>query len=327
MLSIFRTNQLFSSVLLLFYAALLRFVVFMAPFKWTPAGQGVMSNWVYDWLGWQGTGAQVVGLFLVMIQGFIVNYIVLENRLSNTPTLFPGVFYVLISSMFPDFLYLSPILLGNTFLLLALAEIMKIYRRPQCADKIFNAGFLTGLASLFFPGFLLMLIPMAAALWILRAPKMQELMLLLLGSITVLWLWGVGYYLVDHLPHFVQIQFVKPFGFAWKSVSALGQGAWIRIGIVALLILWVLLARSGYYAKKTIDAIKKINILYWVLFGGVSVVLTQGVFTIDMLLVFCPALGILIGFSFERLRPSVAEAIHLVVFIGIVVVHLSVWLV
>ncbi|MAT53669.1 MAG: hypothetical protein CMN32_04260 [Saprospirales bacterium] len=326
MLRIFRTNQVFTSVLLLFYAAALKLSVFWAPFNWTPTGQGWLSEVVYDWIHWQSTTAQVISIVLLMVQGFMVNYIVLENRLSNENTLLPGVFYVMLSCAFPDFLYLSPVLLGNTFFLFGLSEVMKVYKRSKCADHIFNAGFWVGVASLFYFPFIFMAVVMVAAIIIQRAPKMRELLLTLIGTFTVLWLVGIGFFLADDLAGFLDLQFTRNFQFLGFLESKFPAETWIKLGLFFLLLLWCFLNSGSYLSKKNIEAQKKITILYWVLGGGIVAGFFQKAVTLDHLLMLTPALGVFIGFSFEKMKASVAEAIHFILFVSVIVLQLALWL-
>ncbi len=326
MLRIFRTNQLFTSVLLLLYAAALKLVVFWAPFNWTPAGQGWLSDLLYQWIHWQSPTAQVLSIILLGVQAFTVNYLVLDNRLSNENTLLPGVFFVLLSCAFPDFLYLSPVLLGNTFFLFGLAEVLKVYKRPKCADNIFNAGFWVGMASLFYFPFIFMLVVIVASLIILRAPKMRELILALLGTITLFWLIGTGFYLAGNLTDFLSVQFRENFQFLGFAESSFPAQSWIKLGLFALLLLWCVLSTGSFFSKKNMEAQKKITILYWVLAGGLIAGFFQKAATLDHLLMLVPALGVFLGFSFEKMKPSIAEALHFIFFVSVIVFQLAIWL-
>lgn len=326
MLRIFRTNQLFTSVLLLFYAAALRLVVFWAPFNWAPTGQGWLGQVFYEWIHWQSPVAQVIAIFLLMVQAFLINFIVHENRLSNENTLLPGVFYVLLSCVFPDFLYLSPVLIGNTFFLFGLSEVMKVYKRNKCADHIFNAGIWVGIASLFYFPFIFMDIVIVAALVIQRAPKMREIILTLLGTFLVFWLVGVGFFLSDNLPYFLSVQFSDNFQFLGFLQSSFSAEVWVKMGLFFLLILWSILSAGSYFSKKNMEAQKKITILYWVLGGGFIAGLFQHAITLDYFLMLVPALGIFTGFSFEKMKASVAEAIHFILFVSVIIMQLAIWL-
>ncbi|HRF38701.1 MAG TPA: hypothetical protein PK198_07925, partial [Saprospiraceae bacterium] len=63
MLSIFRTNQLLYSILLLMYAALLHLSVFVLREAWTPVAPGVFSAWVYQLLGGaSGMSAEITAI-------------------------------------------------------------------------------------------------------------------------------------------------------------------------------------------------------------------------------------------------------------------------
>ena len=95
MLSIFRTNQLMASFLLVFYAAALRFwgLVYLEP--WEPTGTGIFSDWVYDQIGYSGIVPAIVATLLVFIEGWMINALVLRDRLGRDANLFPGLFFIL----------------------------------------------------------------------------------------------------------------------------------------------------------------------------------------------------------------------------------------
>lgn len=94
MLTFFRTNQVFYSVMLIVYILLLRFSVFIAPFQWEPSGQGVLCDMLYNAVGSQGLAAHIIAMVLLMGQGYLVNLISINYRLSNDINLLPGLFYV-----------------------------------------------------------------------------------------------------------------------------------------------------------------------------------------------------------------------------------------
>ncbi|KAA3626247.1 MAG: hypothetical protein DWQ02_20600, partial [Bacteroidetes bacterium] len=151
MLNLFRTNHLISGALLIFYAALVRSVVFILhPWEKVPDGGGPLADLMYHYSGNTGLVPEIICIGIIFINALIINYLVAHNFLAKEINLFPGLFYILVSSSVPDFLGLSSLHIANTFLLMACFSIFEIYKKSSAAKYIFNAGILIGLSSLFF---------------------------------------------------------------------------------------------------------------------------------------------------------------------------------
>ena len=262
MLTFFRTNQVFYSLLLIFYILLMRFSVFLAPFRWTPSGEGVLSEMVYTWVGSQQIISHVIAIVLLMIQGFIVNGIAINHRLSNEVNLFPGLFYVLMACLIPDFLYLSPVLLANTFFLIALNELFVTYKNPACADRIFNAGFWVGVASLFYFPYLFFLFVLIIGHNILRAFNFQELFMILIGMLMPYLLTGLYFFWFNQLDVFWEHQFVRNIGFFSAGSGLHSWDGYLKALLFMLLVGFVVFSNNAYLIKKNIQVQKKMK--HWI---------------------------------------------------------------
>ncbi len=323
-LRIFRTNQIFSSIFLVFYILLLRFSVFVADFTWSPSGEGLLSNRLYGWVGSQAFWAQVLAILLLVVQGFLVNSIVIRNRLANETNLFPGVFYVLVSCMLPDFLYLSPVLIGNTFVLIALAELFSVYKKPSCADRIFNVGFWTGVAGLFYFPFLFYIVFIIAGLNILRAFKVQERLMAVTGLLMPFFLAGLYFFAFDRFDFFWETQFVNNFSFF--SLGGGGVNVYAKGILFTVLIAYVALASRSYFAKRNIQAQKKISILYWVMASVLVGAVFQKNLAFEHLLMLAPPLGVFLAFSFSEMKSQWSESIHFLLVLGVLALQFVPWL-
>jgi len=147
-LGLFRTNQLGANLLLIVYIAIVRLSGFLFPSEWSPSQSGILSQHVYQGVGTTGWLPSLIALLLVLTQAFTINILAARFRISKEVTMIPGVFYILLMSTTPDFLQLTPILLGNTFLIFALMSLFQTYKKSSVAGSIFNTGFWIGIASL-----------------------------------------------------------------------------------------------------------------------------------------------------------------------------------
>lgn len=318
MLNLFRTNQLFFSVLLIFYAAILHIAAFVVPFEREPTSYGYLTGLVYDWIGYQGTVPDVVLILLLFLQATVINSIVADHRLDDTITLFPGLFYILISSALPGFLYLSPLHLANTFYIIALFELFKVYKKPSAADNIFNVGFWAAVGSLFYPSYAIFIILGLIGLNILRAFYLQERLMIVCGAIVPYLLVGVYAFWIDQWDIFVQQQFVKSIGFfdfQWASDAE----TILKIVFIDLFLLVAIFSYGLYLFKKNIQVQKKISVLYWgLLCAGLTLVFQAGI-QIDHLLILAVPLGMMISINFTSVSHRWAETLHLLIVIVVLI--------
>lgn len=310
MLNFFRTNQLLFSVLLIFYAAILHLVVFIEPIKWEPISYGYFSGLLYDWIGFNGLIPDLIVIFLLFIQATAINSLVATHRLDDTITLFPGLFYILIASALPRFLHLSPLHLANTFYLIALMELFKVYKKPFAAENIFNVGFWISVGSLFYCSYAVFIIWGIIGLNILRAFNLQELLMLLIGAFVPYILSSTYVFWVDQWDIFFKRQFVTSIGFLdFRFVNE--PETYLKIIFVDLFLLVAIFSYNLYNYKKNIQVQKKFTVLYWGLFFSAFTLFFQAGIQNDHLLILVLPLGIMLSINFTNMSRRWAEIIHL----------------
>lgn len=324
MLSIFRTNQLLASILLTFYIVLVRISVWFVPENWEPSGYGPLSAWVYQWIGHSGTTPNLVAIVLLLLQATFLNYIISEHRLADTVSLFPGLFYVLASSLLPELLHLSPLLMANTFLLLSINEIFATYKKTDCADRIYNIGFWIGIAVLFYPAYLVFLILAFSGLNILRAFKFKERLMVLTGLLTPFLLLSAYAFWQRQLMDFLQ-SLKDGLGFLDFTPSP-AFPTYRSLAVFAILILVVLFSYRSYQYKQVIEVQRKINILFWALLASAFSLLIQANIQIDLLLITTIPIGVMLSINFIRMPTRMAEVIHLLILAGALALQFWGWL-
>ena len=321
MLSLFRTNQIAFNFFLIVYALLLRMGVFFCPLPdLTLSGKGVLSEGLYSWLGTTGTAAALLATFLVFVQGILINIMIAKFRMGREISLFPGLFYILVASSLPEFLALSPLLIANTFFLLALHELFDTYRKNNYAGSIFNIGFWLAIASLCYSSELIFLFLGFMGLNILRAFRPGELLILLVGFFVPFILFGVYHFWTDNFTYFYQTQFVNNFGALQFKVPN-NWDSYLKLGFFAILLIIFLASFGLYTAKKSIQAQKNVSILYWILVFGLFTLLLQKNIELYHLLIIAIPLGIGLAFNFQKLSPPVAETLHLLLLVGILILQ------
>lgn len=320
MLFLFRTRQTLFNFLLLFYAALLQSRSFFLPPLETASFQGLLSFPLINWADQQPVGAFFLRSALLFVEAFLINEIVNKNRISGEYNLLPGLFFILVSSILPEFIRLSPIHFINILLLLAIREIYSTYRIGDAATRIVNLGLLTGLASLFYFSSILFLVWAIAGLNIMRSLKLNEVFMLLSGFVIPYIFAGTWYFWYDNFAFFYEQQFLQAAGFLdWPKHPIYGLG--FKLGCFALLVLLALGGYSRFMLRKTNQESRKIDLLYlFMLVSAFTPFIQAGIGLSHLLLLGIP-LGIFLSFTFEGIKSRWAEFIHFVILVLMLLLH------
>lgn len=314
-----------ANIFLLVYAFVLRGSALLAGDQPELSNPGIFSQAIYEWIDPYSTMGILLAGFLVVVQAIVINVIVGKYRIANEISLLPGMFYVLVSSYFPEFLYLSPLVMANTLYVLVLMEAFATYRKYAAAGAIFNIGIWTAVGSLFYLSYSFLFIVAMIGLGLLRSFTFRERLMLLFGLLTPYLLAGTYYFMYDRLAVFQNIQFAEGFGF----LDFKGSPDWLfylKIGLVGLLLLTLLLSYNGYTKKKNIQKQKYIDLLYMSMLVSVITLLYQSGIGLDHFLILAPPAGILLSFSFQDAKPSIAEAIHVIVLVTALAIQFKFWL-
>lgn len=302
-----------ASILLAFYILLVRGSVFFVPVDMAPQGAGPFTIWIYEWIGYSGLTPAIVAAIVLLLQAFYLNYLAMEHRLATEVSLFPSVFYILISSLLPSFQYLSPVLLGNTFVLIVIGELFATYKKTKVADRIFNIGFWSGVGFLFYPSFILLLLFGFTGLNVFRAFKVRERLMALTGLFVPIFLTGTWAFWNDWYPEYVDL---ISGSFEWLSYVATAPSRVYRdLGIISVLVLVVLFSHRSYMLKQNIEVQRKINVIYWSLLIFTLSLVFQSHIQLDHLLILAVPSGLLLSLNFVRMPGRMAEVLHLLLLV------------
>jgi hypothetical protein len=318
-LTLFRTNQAVANIIVLAYLFIIRFSLFTHAFPWNPenSNAGVPSLWVFQFVSRFGMNPAFLALLLIFVQAFYINLMYRNYRATQEVTLLPGVFYALAASLMPEFMNLSPILLANTFLLLAIENVYSVYRANDCADKIFNIGFWIGVASTFQFSFTMFLVAFFVGLTIMRGFRLNEFLMFFIGffiphillSVYMFWTDQLGMMqqnLADNLGFF-------SFQLQQEQFASLNS---LKMLLASILIAFVLITSGMLYSKRNVTAQKYVSILYWVLFAALGTVLMQANIGLQHFLILSVPLGILLSFCLQSINSNTTEMVHLLIVVA-----------
>ncbi len=154
--------------------------------------------WVIDLVfGRSQLAYQLIALLLVILQTLYFNFSLNRNQLFPERSNLPALLYVVGMSLFFDFYTLSPMLLGVSFLLLALDAAFRSLSRDTDSDEAFAVGFYIGLATLCYLPLAWFEACAAAGFLFLSAIRFRKFFLLTFGFIFPLAVAYLFFYLLN----------------------------------------------------------------------------------------------------------------------------------
>jgi hypothetical protein len=177
---------------------------------------------------------------LVYVQSMQLTYLINNYRMTTRSTYLPAMAYLLITSFLPEWNYLSPALVCNTFIIMAFVQLFQLYHQPSANSRIFNIGLMIGLASFIFFPVVLFAIAILIGLLILRPFRFKELMLLLMGILPPFYFYAVYLYLANKLTTQAWIPHVN------FNIPDMDQSLW-RMGSIVLI--GIPFVAGGYYIQ------------------------------------------------------------------------------
>jgi hypothetical protein len=100
--------------------------------------------------GRSSTTYVVFSAIIIFIQAVIFNLQLNRLNIATEKTFLPGLAYVLAASLSYDFYTLSPQLLGMTFILISIFQLIAIMRFGEVKEYTLSSGIFLGIASLFY---------------------------------------------------------------------------------------------------------------------------------------------------------------------------------
>lgn len=206
-------------------------------------------------VGTTGKISLSVGVILVMLEGFLLNRIIDNNKILPERNNLVAFFYILFSSIHTSFLYANPVLLANLFIILALGQLLSIYNQRNVLKEVFNASLLISIASLFyFPAVLLILLIWATFI-IIRPLEWRNYLVSILGPIMVgIWLFSY-YFLTNQM--FVLFSMYAELNNYFENLSISG----FSFVVIAVLILIALVAFGSLLKGLSKNTVRVKNLL------------------------------------------------------------------
>jgi hypothetical protein len=161
-----------------------------------------LSNWLFsaiEKLSFANHLLKISGLILVFLIGIIINQIVTSNKIIQQRGFTTGAVFAVLICLINGFTLLSPQLIAFYFTVRIIQKLFWIYGKEKPAGDIFDIGWMSALAMLFyFPSFWLLIFSIIS-LAILRAFSLREWWMVFIGFFCPVFIVFTWYFWHDKL--------------------------------------------------------------------------------------------------------------------------------
>ena len=345
MLKIFKINDPFRLVLIL-----LLLIIFRLPFwisdhgilvpelQWMLVGERMANGhmmyydiwdyisplsasvyWILDFLfGRSVVAYNFLALLVAFLQCAIFNTIAQNNKFYSEANYVPGLIYAVLISAFMDFFTLSPMLMGVTFILLALNNIVsQIEFKVKKDEKIASIGLYLGVAALFHFPLILFGPIMFIVLLLFSSTIPRRFILIIYGWVLPFAIAGLYYFISGKL-HYLWINHFLPW-FIIPSSDILSVRDLGYIMIPVLVFIFLSFLRVSRHPRITNYQSRLIRLMLSFIVLSTLLLFIEIDRFLYVFIVFVPGVSYFISFYFVLSKRKFASEFMFLVFIVMVI--------
>ena len=122
--------------------------------------------------------------FLFLVTFFVYVFIITKNDLTQKNS-FAALYLCLFIGILPQFFLTPIVMLSNLFVLLGLRRIFSLKKNLNTKKKLFDAGFLIALATIFYPWSVLYFVPLFVAILMITSDYFKNTFAVFFGALSV----------------------------------------------------------------------------------------------------------------------------------------------
>lgn len=264
--------------------------------------------------------AAVIGYTIVVLTGFLYNYITNEHELLPRRTYLPGLLYSVLMSSSPLLLQCHPVIFANFFIMLMLNALINTYRQNTAFNGVFEAGFFLAIASLFYFPVIFLFPLLFVSLVVLRPFIWREWCIVIIGFIFPYIYVITYYYWKDSLHLFWKDQVVSPIindNRDWHFFMEPNPVFWMLLGFLLLALVRV----SSGFAVQKLKSKKGYTLLFWLLpISFLTILFAPAISMVSLSLLVVPAAVIIANYFFSMKKEWLAGLLLWIIYLTELVV-------
>jgi hypothetical protein len=246
---LFKRKNPGNAILLLIYALVLKFPVFLHPRVPVPSQTDSylysrVLNFLLTITGGAGVVFSLLSFFILFIQASLFNRIANHHKLFPKPNFLAGMAFILVTSLVPSWSFFSAPLLVNLLMIWAWYRMLNLYSTNQPGAAIFNIGIIIGVCTmLYFPAIVFTLL-MLFALVTMRPFRIREWIIGLIGVTTPYYFLFIFLYLGGNWSWNIILPAVK------FQLPRLPTSVWLTVSIALLVIPFII---GGFFVQNNLN--------------------------------------------------------------------------
>jgi hypothetical protein len=249
LIGVFKQKNPTNALFLLAYALVLKFSIFLHPFLPVLHRE---DNYLYRFILnvlytlFQDTALlySILSFCLLYAQALLFNRICNYHKLFPRPNFLPGMSFILVTSLLPDWNHFSAPLLVNFVMIWTWYRMISLYNNHSPVTAIFNIGLLAGVASLLYIPAMAFLVLLLFALLIMRPFRIQEWLVGFLGFTSPY------YFLILVLYFTKQLNWRNVIPRITITLPAMPSSIWTSLGLVVLILHFIV---GGYFVQNNLN--------------------------------------------------------------------------
>lgn len=249
MIGLFKQKNPTNALLLLVYALVLKFSIFLHP---TAPILHPEDNYLYRLIVQALESLfhrlpifySILTFLILFSQATLFNRICNHHKLLPKANFLPGMSYILITSLLQDWNHFSAPLLINSIMIWVYYQMIDLYSTHKPGAAIFNIGVWTGIVSLLYIPAMVFVLLVLFALITMRPFRIREWMVGLLGFTSPYYFLFLVLYLTGH--------------WSWRNMlprldmilPGMPSSIWVTIGIFLLILPFII---GGYFVQKNLS--------------------------------------------------------------------------
>ncbi|MCC9135718.1 hypothetical protein ACFSKU_16980 [Pontibacter silvestris] len=257
-----------------------------------------MVYWLIDLMvGRSFVTFRVTAMVLVLLQALFLN--LTFNRLSvyASKTYLPALLYLIIGSITFEFNMLTPLLIGNTFVVLSLPYIVTVSREGFENNRLFVGGFMLGLAALSYLPLSLFLLVGVFAVILFASSSFRSFLLMLCGFAFPYAVLVTYYFYIGSVDEFLEMHLLRAWRFYIDFLISPADLA--KLLAVPMLVLFLSLMSTFSLPQRLVFQVKFQQVMWVWLLTSLIVIFSRPVISAGIFLLLLPPIAYFSEFFFS----------------------------
>jgi len=240
---------------------------------------------------------RLTALGLLLLQALLLNSTLLRHQVYPSKNYLPALVYLVLGSLSFEFNMLTPLLIGNTFVILSLPYIVTLSREGYENNRLFVGGFMLGLAALCYLPLALFLVMGLLAVVFFASHTFRSSLLMLCGFLFPYAVLITYYLYTDTTTEFIMLHLLRPWHLQVAFLRPPLEVA--KLMAIPALVLVVSLLSAASQPQRLVFQVKFQQLLWVWLLLSLLIIFTRDEITVATFILLLPPVAYFSEFFFD----------------------------